>query len=409
MSEKKVMSAVIQDRRAYLTVQKFYEAGDLSDLGELVLKECAAYYDKDLTAEYVDEESILNRLQTKYPKHDKAFAKFIESMVDVSVANMMEDFCSLKMKAASEMAGSFLVAGEYDKAQPYIDRFQQLQNEGLQSEGDDGHDTNVYHDAHADDFTKSLELGNRIPMLPASLNDKLGGGLIAGCHLLIYAPPECGKTAMAINTAYGMATAGKKTMYVGNEESADMYLNRMLCRFCRWPLDKVIKRKDAAMRIARQRGWQNLIFIHLSPGSIPEIQAYILEHTPDVVVIDQLSNVTLTRGGKGKEPEKTQLLEKLAYAMRMFYSKHRIAGVSLSQADEKAIGKLYLTIKDVYYSNVGVQGQYDVMLGIGMDDAYQRMNRRVINITKNKLGGDHSKIVVTIVPQVSMLRSVGDD
>ena len=77
MSEKKVMSAVIQDRRAYLTVQKFYEAGDLSDLGELVLKECAAYYDKDLAAEYVDEESILTRLQTKYPKHAEAFGKFI--------------------------------------------------------------------------------------------------------------------------------------------------------------------------------------------------------------------------------------------------------------------------------------------------------------------------------------------
>jgi len=409
MSEKKVMSAVIDNRKAYRTVQKFYEAGDLSDLGELVLKECEAYYSKDLAAEYVDTESLLDRLQVKYPKHDKAFAKFIETLVPVSIANIMEDYCSLKMRAASELAGSYLVAGEFEKAQPYLDKYHQLQAEGLQDDSGGGDDnSNVYNDAHADRFTKSLELGNRIPMLPASLNDKLGGGLIAGSHTLIYAPPEVGKTAIAINTMYGFASAGKRVMYCGNEESAEMYLNRMLCRFTRWPLKKVLAGKDRAMKIARSRGWANLTFIHLSPGSVPEIQDYIREHNPEVCIIDQLSNVNLNRGN-GKELDKVQRLEATAYAMRMFYSKTKVAGVSISQADEKAIGKLKLTIKDVYYSNVGLQGQYDVMLGIGMDDNYQRMDRRMINITKNKIGGEHGCVIVGIVREVSMLRGVGDD
>ena len=409
MSEKKVMSAVIDDRRAYRTVQRFYEAGDLSDLGELVLKECGAYYAKDLAAEYVDVESLLGRLQTKYPKHHKAFEQFIDTLEPVSIANIMEDYCALKMRAASELAGSYLVAGDFEKARPYLDKFNQLESEGLTNDEGGGDDSsNVYNDAHPDRFTKSLEVGNRIPMLPSSLNAKLGGGLIAGCHLLIYAPPEVGKTAIAINTMYGFCNAGKRTMYVGNEESAEMYLNRMLCRFTRWPLAKVLARKDAAYKIAQQRGWANLTFIHLSPGSVPEIQDYIREHDPEVCIIDQLSNVNLNRGA-GKELDKVQRLEATAYAMRMFYSKTKVAGVSLSQADEKAIGKLRLTIKDVYYSNVGLQGMYDVMLGIGMDDNYERCDRRMINITKNKIGGEHGCVIVQMVREVSMLRGIGDD
>jgi archaellum biogenesis ATPase FlaH len=402
------MSAVLQDRHAFAVVQKFYEQGDLSDLGELVLKEAAAYYKRDPEAEYADDESILTRLIDKYPKHEKAFTKFINNMQDVSVANILEDYCNLKRKACSELAGSYLVAGEHDKAEPLLAKYKQLTEVGLE-ESDNADGPKIYQGAHAEEFTESMEHGNRIPMLPAALNKVIGGGLVAGCHLLLYAPPECGKTATAINTAYGFANAGKLTMYFGNEESADMYLNRMLCRFCRWPLAKVLKNKDAATRLAKTRGWDNLIFVHLSPGSIPQVQELILEYMPDVVVIDQLSNLTLNAKGGGKEPEKTQLLEKLAYTMRMFYSKHKIAGVSLSQADEKAIGKLYLTIKDVYYSNVGVQGQYDVMIGIGMDDNYQQMGRRVLNVTKNKLGGEHSAVIVQLVAEVSMLRGIGDD
>lgn len=409
MSERKVMSAVIDDRNAYRTVQQFYEAGDLSDLGELILKECEAYYNKDEAAEYVDTESLLTRLQVKYPKHEKAFSKFIDDLEPVSIANVLEDYCALKMRASSEMAGSLLVAGKYEEAQPYLDRYQQLSSEGLQDDGGNGNDrSNVYHNAHPDRFTESLEVGNRIPVLPKSLNDKLGGGLIAGCHMLIYAPPEVGKTAIAINTMYGFCNAGKRCLYVGNEESAEMYLNRMLCRFTRWPLAKVLKRKDAAYKIAQQRGWDNLIFVHLTPGSVPEIQDYLREYQPDVCIIDQLSNVNLHRGN-AKEMDKVQKLEATAYAMRMYYSKHKIAGVSLSQADEKAIGKLRLTIKDVYYSNIGLQGMYDVMLGIGMDDNYQRMDRRMINLTKNKIGGEHGFVIVQMVREVSMLRGVGDD
>lgn len=398
-SESKIISAIVSSRAAFATVQSYYESGDLSDLGDLIYKEVALYYKRDGKAQEVDKGSIEERLKRKHPKHADKIHRVISRLRKVSIDNVLEDYRQVKRVAVAQKAGSCLMSGDYDKASKYLESFNALED---MNKGNENAPI-VYQDAEADDFCESLELKNRIPIAPAKLNEYLGGGLIAGCHVLVYAPPECGKTAMAINLAYSIAVKGRKILYIGNEESADMYLNRFLCRFCRWPLNKVLADKPAAMVLARSRGWANLVFVHMSPGSIAQAQELILEHKPAVVVIDQLSNLTL---GKGKEPEKTQLLEKLAYAMRMFYSRNKIAGISMSQADEKAIGKLYLSIKNVYYSNVGVQGMCDAMIGIGMNDDFEAMGRRVLNITKNKLGGTHDAVIVQLVNEISMLKGI---
>lgn len=398
-NESKIISAIVHSRAAFATVQSYYESKDLSDLGDLIYKEVALYYKRDGKAQSADKECIEARLNRKYSKHADKFHRVLSRLRKVSIDNVLEDYRQVKRAAAASLAGSYLMKGDYNEAAPLLERYASLED---MKQGNENAPI-VYQDAEADDFCESLTRENRIPIAPTKLNEYLGGGLVAGCHVLVYAPPECGKTAMAINLAYSIAVKGRKILYIGNEESADMYLNRFLCRFCRWPLDKVLADKPAAMVLARKRGWKNLIFVHMSPGSIAQAQEIILEHKPSVVVIDQLSNLTLS---KGKEPEKTQLLEKLAYAMRMFYSRNKIAGVSMSQADEKAIGKLYLTIKNVYYSNVGVQGMCDVMIGIGMNDEFERMGRRVLNITKNKLGGVHEAVIVQLVNEISMLQGI---
>lgn len=399
MNELKILAAIMQSREAFTSVAAHQEKGDFSDLAELVFKEIALYYKKDTSAPWADAESILKRLVKQYPKSAAQFDKCITNLpTEVSVANILDDWRDVKREAIAEAAGAYLVQHSYDKAQPLLDRYIELTTKAL-GEGEDA--PKIFIDAEADDFTDSLKVENRIAIAPTALNDDLGGGLTRGGHLLFYGPPEVGKTAAAINTAFGCCTKGHRTMYFGNEETQDMYLNRLLCRFCRWSLSQVLADKAGAMQLARSRGWANLIFVHLSPGTVPQVQELILEHNPDVVVVDQLPNLIL---GKGKEPEKTQKLETLAYVMRMFYSKHMIAGISMSQASEDAIGKRYLTIKHVYYSNIGVQGQTDAMVGIGMSPDCEAMGRRTLCITKNKLGGPHSNIDVDLINDYSMLR-----
>jgi hypothetical protein len=407
MKDRTILAALIQSREAYDTISTYHDDTDFSDMGELIYKEIDKYYQRDSDATCISKQSLLRRLGRAYPRQLDKFEAFISGLSDVSVGNIVDDYRDMKADSLGELIGGHLLAGEHKKATPLLEKYNALQAEGL-AEGDVD-SPKVYIDSDVSDFGDSLKAENRIPIAPSELNDAFDGGLIRGSHTLIYAPPECGKTATAINLAYSTACTkrsrpGCKTLYIGNEESDDMYLNRMLCRFTQWTREEVEADPEGAMAVARQRGWANLIFVHMSPGSIPQVQKLILEHMPDVVIIDQLANLLL---GQGKEPEKTQLLERNAYAMRMFYSKHKIAGVSMSQADEKAIGKLHLTIKDVYYSNIGVQGQVDAMIGIGMNDSYAASNRRVLNITKNKLGGKHTHIVVQLYPEISALKSIG--
>jgi len=407
MHERLVIAALVQSRKAYDVIAPYYEEQDFSDMGGIVFNKIDEYYKRDPEVDSMDKGTLLARLRRSNPKANEKFTAFIDKLGRVSVDNILDDYRAMKSDSLGELIGGYLIAGEHKKAAILLDKYNMLQAEGLVSGESDA--PVVYEDADVKDFGESVSRKHRIPIAPRALNDTFDGGLIPGCHLIVYAPPEVGKTAFAINLAYSIAChkktrEGDKVLYFGNEESADMYLNRMLCRFTQWELQEVLDNRPAAMDLARARGWSNLIFIHMSPGSIAQVQKLILEHKPKVVIIDQLHNLIL---GKGKEPEKTQLLEKLAYAMRMFYSKHKIAGVSFSQADEKAIGKLHLTIKDIYYSNVGVQGMCDAMIGIGMNDAYQSMGRRCLCITKNKLGGKHTNIIVQLSHKISSFKTIG--
>ncbi len=407
MNEGTIIAALIQSRSAYDAVSPYHDSGDFSDLGELMFTELVKYYNRDSSATCMDVQSLLSRLCRTYPKHKDKFESFINKMSAVSVDNILDDYRDMKSDSIGELIGGYLLAGDHGKAAPLLELYNKIQADGLVDEADA---PVVFNDADVDSFADEVSTANRIPIAPNELNEAFDGGLIAGSHVLVYAPPETGKTAFAINTAYSIAChkrsrQGDKCLYIGNEESAAMYMIRLLCRFTQWTADEVQADREGAMELARSRGWSNLIFVHLSPGTIAQVQALILEHKPKVCIIDQLPNLLL--GGKGKEPEKTQLLEKLAYKMRMFYSRNKVAGVSMSQADEKAIGKLYLTIKDVYYSNIGVQGQCDAMIGIGMNAEYEAAGKRVLCLTKNKLGGKHYNIHVKLNYKLSAFKAIG--
>jgi len=408
MNERTIIAALIQSRSAYDAVIPYHDEGDFSDMGELVFKELVKYYNRDADATCMDVQSLLSRLSRAYPKHTDKFESFLNRMTDVSVDNLLDDYRAMKSDSLGELIGGYLLAKEHGKAEPLLEKYNRIQADGL-VDTDDA--PVVYADADVSSFAGEVSKGSRIPIAPRELNDAFGGGLIMGSHTLVYAPPETGKTAFAINMAYSIAChkrsrRGDPVLYIGNEESAAMYMMRLLCRFTQWEADEVQADPEGAMELARERGWENLVFVHLTPGTVAQVQSLILEHKPKVCIIDQLPNLLL--GGKGKEPEKTQLLEKLAYVMRMFYSRNKVAGVSMSQADEKSIGKLYLTIRDVYYSNIGVQGQCDAMIGIGMNAQAQATGRRVLCITKNKLGdGEHLNINVQLNHKISAFKSSG--
>lgn len=57
----------------------------------------------------------------------------------------------------------------------------------------------------------------------------------------------------------------------------------------------------------------------------------------------------------------------------------------------------------MYYSNIGVQGQADVMIGVGMDKNYESKGLRWLNVVKNKASGLHAGCRVKLNWPISKL------
>lgn len=402
MKENKVIACLLADRQAFENVAKYYDDTDFSDMGKIIWTEIKKYYERDDNAASCDSDAVLNRICRGHPKSAEKFDKFFGALPEVSTANVLQDYLDTKLDSLGELAGGYLIAGEHKRAADTLAKYNQLVAEGL-TESSNEQESEVYIGAEADSFVEAFDTSKRIPLHPKEMNEQLKGGLIAGSHTLIYAPPETGKTAMAITQAFRIAYGGKRVLYCGNEEAANMYLMRMKSRFSGMTEEEIKDNPELADEKADANGWGNLIFAHMSPGNTDEVKKLALDHEVEVVILDQIHNLKHSQYPK---LEGTQLLTALAYTMRMFFSKHKIAGISFTQADEKAIGKLHLGIKDVYYSNIGVQGQTDVMIGMGMNDDYQRLGRRVLNFTKNKIGGSHDYVTVQINGELSSIKSM---
>ena len=94
-------------------------------------------------------------------------------------------------------------------------------------------------------------------------------------------------------------------------------------------------------------------------------------------------------------------LERAATEARNLGKRRKVLVVSISQAGDSASGKRVLDRGDVDFSNVGIPGQCDLMIGLGADENMERSNLRMISLPKNKISGDHDPIVITIDPTIS--------
>jgi hypothetical protein len=401
--EIRILAAMIKNRNAYDSVSMYHTENDFSSIGNIIYKEIANYYGADANAAEVDTTVLMARLSRKYTKHADSFKKILESLPNISHENILSDYRSMKLDSYGEIIGGFLLAGKHDKAREIMDMYNSLYISGL---GNDAA-TNSYEiikDAKTEDFNDMFKSGNRLALAPKEINDLLNGGLLPGSHAVIYGPPESCKTALAITFTFALCFRGKKVLYVGNEEAKSMYLLRLKCRFCCLTEEEIMADPKTADELADSRGWGNLVFMYASHGSMEDVHKEALAHEVDVVVVDQLHNLRINT--VGRKIEGTVLLTELAYRQRAFLSKHDIAGISVTQAGDSSIGKLFLSIKDIYNSNIGVQGTADLMLGIGYNDEYAARNRRVLNITKNKIAGKHGYVVVQLDAPKSVVKSV---
>lgn len=402
MSESRILSALVHDRSAYDSIGPVMDPEeDFSDQGSILVKKIQEYYDNDEAAESIDKQFLVDQIRADYPKHAETFEGIVRSLEPVSIPNVLAEFRKVKLRAAQQRLAEALLANDDRTIENYLEKVNHYRE---MSEADD--DGSVFIQTDLDDVLRSFEKDNLIRVYPSSLNEKLGGGIVPGTQMAIYAPTEVGKSLVSINMASGFLKDGHRVLYCGNEDPAMSMLQRFYSRLSGMTREEMMNNRDEARRLAYGNGFQNLIFYEMAPGSIFDIKRMIDRYEPTILIVDQMANMD-TRA----QFTKVEKNEYLSLKLRSLAKQYGLVSIIVHQASDSAYGKLSIEKNDMYYSNVGVQGQMDVMIGIGMDERYEQQNRRMLCLTKNKISSDHSHIPVLINPYLSKVSNlvVGPD
>lgn len=387
--EKRIISAIVNDRSAYDFISSIMDEDDFSPEGWILASAVRKYYDTDTEAESVDREWLSDDLTHEYPRQREIFQALVRTLEPVSVPNIMQEFRRLKKDAAASHLAEALVSRSAD-VDKYLEKYQYYKEHEIIDEDD------FYIDSDLDDILAVIHPDNLIRVIPECLNERLDGGLQPGNQVAIYAPTEVGKTMVSINMAAGFCNAGRRVLYCGNEDPAKSMLLRFYSRFSGMNKHEIMADPSEARRRAAENGYGNLVFYEMQPGSVFDVKRAIEKYEPEIVFIDQMANMETAASFS-----KTEKNEYLSVKFREIAKKYNIVSVLVHQASADAYGKLRLEKNDMYYSNVGVQGQMDVMIGVGMDDMYEMNNQRMLCLTKNKLSGNHDSFPVAVDPGIN--------
>lgn len=392
--ERRVLSALLHDRRAFDTLRGMLDPDDFGDKAKLLVEQITLFYDNDPKAEQIDVGVLVAFFHRNYEKHGQVFEGFIRGLEGVSSPNVTKDYIDFKKHQLSSKLGHACLSNNAGEIERLIELYQSASQ--IKEEQDDG----VWEAPELSDILQEVSVENTVRLVPKSLNDAVGGGVPRGSHIVVFARPEVGKSMVSINLAAGFLNDSEKVLYVGNEDPAPQMLARLYARMSGMPKAEMHKDPKQATEVARSKGWSGLVFAGLAPGTIPEIEGLIKKHSPTILILDQLTNLQCKIDG---QVEKYLFL---AQRVRALGKKYNLVTISVCQAGDSATNKLVLEQNDVFYSNTAIPAQADIMIGVGANEAFMRAGRRMFSLPKNKVNGNHEPFQVAVDPTLSKVMSL---
>lgn len=399
MAEKRLLSSLLDSRNIFNIVSKHKGKDDFSDIANIIYDTAKGYYDRDPEALRVDRGDLRTIIQMERPRQYERIDRLLDHLPEVSAPNVAKLWIDFKIESIKTRITEELLSGK--DASSLMKEYQELVSTSVDDVFSCDDDENeIYIGTPLDKIFTYYSKDNLCPLFPSSLNEVMDGGVPDGTHILVYATPETGKTAFAVNQACGLARLGHKVLYIGNEDPGAAILTRMLSNLVGADRSSIMENQEKAYEHAVSKGYNNIVFASLTPGNFTILEELINEHSPKMVIIDQLHNLLL-----GKTLSKVEELFHQTTLTREIGKRTGTTIMSFTQADEKAIGKRVLGIENVYYSNIGVQQATDIMIGIGMSSEDARTNTRYLSLTKNKHTGSREPIRVRIEPRLSRFMS----
>jgi len=394
MQEQKILRALLDERANYDLVHEYLEENEFTAEGKIILKEISEFYEVDQHAKNVDLEILASRLERRLPnpKHAKACIGIVKSLPDVSGANVVQEVLDHKVEILGLELAQAVGAGKSKRdVLPLVERYLDVAGKGSLDE-DSKEITNL---SVAELLENHFDDKNLIQIAPKALNDRLDGGARPGHHVLVFAPTEMGKTLFVINMVAHFLRQGLKVLYVGNEDPAADIILRIITRLSGKSKSEIKADPAGAQRACDEANYGLLTFADLAPGTFPRIRNLCKRYDPDVVVLDQLSNINVN---VGRNESKSGNLEEAAKQARGIAKRFELLMVSVSQAADSATGKIVLGRGDVHNSNIGIPGQVDLMVGIGADEQMESRGLREVTFVKNKISGNHDHFTVNFDP-----------
>jgi archaellum biogenesis ATPase FlaH len=367
VDEVLLLSALLDSRDAYATVQGRIALSDFSDL-------------------------LRATLSGAYPnaKQSAAVQEFMDDIPSsTSPGNAASLYLRVRQRRQSlDVADLILKGADRAKVDAAIAKYQRLE---ASSSGNEFKERLTYEDL----YEKGNDQG-KLAVYPARLNEVLRGGVRRGHNIIIFGRPGAAKTLVTVNMVSGMANAGHRVLYIANEENTPEIQRRFLSRLggvSLWDLNQEdIEKEKRAYREAEQRalkrGYQNVIVTD-EFATLKDLEGAVERLKPDVLVLDQIRHVNQHMDLLSRQEAVTRWLRDTAHA-------HNLIAIGTAQAGLSAQNKPVIGLTDTDFSNTGIQGACDLMIGIGVTEEMERSHKRMLCICRNKISGTQKNFPVWI-------------
>ena len=389
MDETNLLAALFRQRGSYENLLRVgMESNDFSEAGKFVVTAIGEQYKRDEHCYAASVDVLRSQAERRFGKGSMAdsIMDFVSTFPDdVSGVNTVEEYRLLRLARCSTTLATLLATGQHgDETATLLDKYKRL------SSGEEGDEFKPRLDA--EDFED--DESQRIKISPTSLNSYIGGGVLRGHNITVYGRPDSGKSLFAINQAAYACKQGYRVLYVANEEPAADITRRLLSRLAGIDIEK-LRMRENLLRALDKAGepYENWYLFHRAGVTARDISRQAARIKPDFLIVDQLKNVATNADNRALQ------LDTLARQVRELGIEHECVTMSVTQAGESAHMKLNLQMNDVEWSNTGIPGAADLMIGIGLDEEYLATDKRMLSVPKNKVNGKHGAFPVWIDPQ----------
>lgn len=403
MLESKVSAAFLASRQDYDMVNPHLDRELFSPFGTALLESIDAYYKNDPAADQVDLEVLKLSLDRRFkdvPRHAEKMRDKLEEVLSVKTSsiNVVAEVIEAKRAVVGTNLADALLAQDNERIEMYLQEYEAVTDLTVL----DGADEEEFQGVTLEALEEHFKDAGGWYLSPKALGEKTKS-LRQGHAVIIAARPERGKTLVGITQTAGFLEQGAKVLYIGNEDPIPDLVLRLLSNLTGMEEEQLFSEKEKAITLARRRGYDNCVFAGLSPGTLYEVEALIRRHQPDITVVDQMRNI------RAKTENNTQRLEVVAQELRNMGRRHNCLMVELTQVGDSGRDKLVLNDGDIDGSNTGIPGACDVIMMVGSNDDFERRDLRVVTFAKNKRGGDHGSVTVSVDRKLSRVMSYGRD